>query len=49
MVRCFSVSVVYSIVELNGISFNAMSTIFWVVWRYILVKKKNQTKEKQEI
>ena len=36
----------YVFVELKGIGFNALNTIFWVVSRYILVKKENQTKEK---
>ena len=41
----FLVSVDYPIAKLNSIGFNALNTIFWVVWKYILVMKKIQRKK----
>lgn len=43
----FSFSVVWHIVELNGIGFNALKTIFSVMWGHILVKRKIISNKRQ--
>ena len=40
-------SVDLRIVDLNGIGFNTLNTIFSVAGRYVLVKRKNTSNERE--